>query len=135
MRGENSNKEAVVETLRRKWDAMQNHLDERGRRIWAASEAEALGHGGVTILHDVTGMPRSAITQGIAEMANPQGAAPPDRARMFGGGRKKTSEKEPRYEQELENLLDSSVIGNPEKTLRHVSKSARTVSDTLKAKE
>jgi hypothetical protein len=43
MRGENSNKEAVVETLRRKWDAMQNHLDERCRRIWAASEAEALG--------------------------------------------------------------------------------------------
>jgi hypothetical protein len=45
---EKSNREAVVETLRRKWDAMQNHLDERGRRIWAASEAEALGHGGVT---------------------------------------------------------------------------------------
>jgi hypothetical protein len=33
MRGENSNKEAVVEILRWKWDAMQNHLDERGRRI------------------------------------------------------------------------------------------------------
>ncbi|MDR1901972.1 MAG: hypothetical protein LBQ88_06810 [Treponema sp.] len=32
-----------METLRRKWDAMQNYLDERGRRIWAASEAEALG--------------------------------------------------------------------------------------------
>jgi hypothetical protein len=43
MRGENSNRETVVETLRRKWDAMQNYLDERGRRIWAASEAEALG--------------------------------------------------------------------------------------------
>ncbi|MDR2445752.1 MAG: ISAzo13 family transposase, partial [Treponema sp.] len=48
MRGENSNREAIVETLRRKWDAMQNHLDERGRRMWAASEAEALGRGGVT---------------------------------------------------------------------------------------
>jgi hypothetical protein len=61
MRGENSSKEAVVETLRRKWDAMQNHLDERGRRIWAASEAEALEHGGVTILHDATGMSRSSV--------------------------------------------------------------------------
>jgi uncharacterized protein YraI len=61
---------------------MQNHLDERGRRIWAASEAEALGHGGVTIVHSdrrsaATGMPRSAITQGIEEMAHPQDAAPP----------------------------------------------------------
>jgi hypothetical protein len=33
MSGENLSKEAVVETLRRKWDAMQNHLDERGRRF------------------------------------------------------------------------------------------------------
>jgi DNA-binding phage protein len=89
MRGENSDKKAVVETLRRKWETMQNHLDERGRRIWAASEAEVLGHGGVTMVHEATGMSRTAITQGIAEMANPQDAAPPDRARMFGGGRKK----------------------------------------------
>ncbi|MDR1252057.1 MAG: hypothetical protein LBK62_07795, partial [Treponema sp.] len=67
MRGENLDKEAVVERLRRKWGAMQNHLDERGRRVWAASEAEALGHGGVTIVHSdrrsaATGMSRSAIT-------------------------------------------------------------------------
>jgi DNA-binding winged helix-turn-helix (wHTH) protein len=34
----------------------------------------------------------------------------------------------------LENLLDSSVIGDPEKPLRHVSKSARNVSDALKDK-
>jgi hypothetical protein len=45
---------------------------------------------------------------------------------------KKISEKYPCYEQELENLLDSSVIGDPEKTLCHVSKSARNVSDALK---
>jgi hypothetical protein len=45
---------------------------------------------------------------------------------------KKISEKYPQYEQELENLLDSSVIGDPEKTLRHVSKSARNVSAALK---
>jgi hypothetical protein len=89
MRGENTDKEAAVETLRRKWDIMQNHLDERGRRVWAASEAEALGHGGVTIVYEATGMSRSAITQGIAEMAHPEDAAPPDRARMAGGGRKK----------------------------------------------
>jgi hypothetical protein len=89
MRGENLDKEAVVETLRRKWDAMQNHLDERGRRIWAAVETQVLGHGGVTIVYEATGMSRSAITQGIAELAHPEDAAPPDRARMFGGGRKK----------------------------------------------
>ncbi|MDR2406960.1 MAG: hypothetical protein LBE13_02440 [Bacteroidales bacterium] len=94
MRGENSNKKDVVETLWLKWDAMQNHLDERGRRIWATGEVEALGHGGVTIVHSdrssaATGLSRTAITQGIAEMAHPQDTAPPDQARMFGDSPKK----------------------------------------------
>ena len=68
---------------------MQNHLEERGRHIWAVAEAQALGHGGVTLVYEATGMSRSAITQGIEEMAHPEDAAPPDRARMFGDGRKK----------------------------------------------
>jgi hypothetical protein len=52
---------------------------------------------------------------------------------MFGGDRKKISEKYPCCERELENLLDSSVIGDPEKALRHVSKSAGNLSEALKA--
>jgi hypothetical protein len=67
-------------------------------------------------------------------MAHPQDAAPPDRVRMFGGGRKKISEKYPHYERELESLLDASVTGNPEKPLWHISKSACKLSDALKAK-
>jgi hypothetical protein len=109
---------------------MQNHLDERGRRIWV----EAWGHGGVIIVYEVTGMSRSAITQEIAETAHPEDAAPPDRARMSGGGRKKTGEKYPRYDRELENFLDTSVTGDPEKVLRHASKSAGNLSEALKAR-
>jgi hypothetical protein len=47
---ENSNKEAIMEALRRKWDVLQNHLDKRGKRVWMASEAEAFILGGVTIV-------------------------------------------------------------------------------------
>jgi hypothetical protein len=46
-------------------------------------------------------------------------------------GGKKTGEKYPRCEQELENLLDSPVTGDPEKVPRHASKSVRNVSDAL----
>jgi hypothetical protein len=60
-------------------------------------------------------MSRNVITQGIMEMAHHQDAAPPDRARIAGGGRKKTSGKYPYYETEPENLLDSPVTGDPEK--------------------
>jgi hypothetical protein len=49
-------------------------------------------------------------------------------------GGKKISEKYPYYEWELESLLDVSVIGDPEKPLRHVSKSARKLSDALEVK-
>jgi hypothetical protein len=47
---------------------------------------------------------------------------------------KKTSEQYPHYERELESFLDSSVIGDPEKPLCHVSKSAGKLSDALKTK-
>jgi rhamnogalacturonyl hydrolase YesR len=67
MRGENSDKEAVEKTLRRKWDAMQNHLDERGRRVWVASEAEALRHGGVTIVYS----DRRSTATGRSKTAGP----------------------------------------------------------------
>jgi hypothetical protein len=86
MRGEKSNKEAIVETL---W-TMQMHLDDCGRRVWAASEAQALRRGGATIANEATGMSRSAITQGIAEMASPQGTVQPDQARMADNDRKKS---------------------------------------------
>jgi hypothetical protein len=46
---------------------------------------------------------------------------------------KKISEQYPHYERKLESLLDASVIGDPEKPLRHVSKSARNLSEALKA--
>jgi hypothetical protein len=45
---------------------------------------------------------------------------------------KKISETYPQYEQKLESLLDSSVIGDPEKPLCHVCKSARNISEALK---
>jgi hypothetical protein len=47
---------------------------------------------------------------------------------------KKISEKYPQYEQKLESLLDSSVIGDPEKPLCHVCKSARNISEALKGR-
>jgi hypothetical protein len=61
----------------------------------------------------------------------------PRRQTGFGclaAGGKKISEKYPHYERELESLLDASVIGDPERTLRQVSKSVHKLSDALKAR-
>ena len=44
-----SNLHAIIE---KKYRAISSHLNERSRRIWAASEAIALGHGGKKIIHE-----------------------------------------------------------------------------------
>ena len=38
--------EDMIETVREKFERLADVLDERGRRVWAAVEAEALGYGG-----------------------------------------------------------------------------------------
>lgn len=43
-------------------------LDERGRRRFTAAEALAAGHGGVSVLSQITGLARSPIARGLAEL-------------------------------------------------------------------
>ena len=37
----------IVKGIRRKYNALVEDLDERGRRRWAATEAESIGYGGI----------------------------------------------------------------------------------------
>lgn len=39
--------------------------DERGRRVFAASEARASGHGGIAATSEITGIARAAIGRGL----------------------------------------------------------------------
>jgi len=36
--------EDMIETIRKKFERLAGVLDERGRRVWATVEAEALGY-------------------------------------------------------------------------------------------
>jgi hypothetical protein len=62
-------------------------LDERDRRLFAANEALAHGHGGVSTTARATGLARSTINRGVVQLlsgGNDIGA----RVRRPGGGRK-----------------------------------------------
>ena len=48
--------EEIIKTLRKKFERVSEVLDERGRRVWAAAEAEALGYGGQSIVAKATGL-------------------------------------------------------------------------------
>ena len=62
-------------------------LNERQRRLWAASEARALGYGGVSLVAKATGVSRRAIRVALTELATAD-ALPAGKVRRLGAGRK-----------------------------------------------
>src|SRR5437868_14420317 len=77
--------------IRQRFEALAPVLDERGRRRFAAAEATAAGHGGLVAVMRATGIARSTIGRGLAEL---RAGEPPDvmRVRRAGGGRKPPTE-------------------------------------------
>ena len=73
-------------TLRSKHAALAPVLTERSRRVWAATEARAIGHGGIALVERATGISRSTIQRGIRELKSGKTLAPA-RTRKAGAGR------------------------------------------------
>lgn len=116
--------------LRLKFKSIWPLLDERTRRIMAASEALGLGYGGVSMVRRACGLSRKAISKGIRELQN--GERPPEgRIRSAGGGRKKLTETDAGLLTALEDLIDGGTRGDPESPLRWICKSTRTLAAQL----
>ena len=79
-----------LETLRLKHAAMAPVFTERSRRVWAASEARALGYGGIARVVRATGISRATIQRGLRDAATDAPLAP-GRIRKPGAGRKRTT--------------------------------------------
>ena len=119
----------TLKTLRRKYSALRSVLTERSRRIWAASEATAIGHGGIGLVERATGISRSTISRGLRELApggEPREPLGPERTRRPGGGRKRTVDKDPALVGDLDRLVEPTASGAPDSPLRWTSKSVKT---------
>src|SRR3984957_3885940 len=113
-----------------RFDALSAFLDERERRLLAASEARAAGRGGVAAVSRATGIARSTIGRGLADLR--AGAVQlGDRVRRVGGGGKPAIETQPGLLEALRELVQSSIRGDPEAALLWVSKSQRHLSAAL----
>jgi transposase len=106
-------------------------LDERGRRAVAASEALALGWGGITAVSRATGLSRAMIQLGIKELRGTIPSAGPGRIRRPGGGRKTISATDPTVQADLERLVEPVTRGDPESPLRWTCKSVRKLAAEL----
>ena len=105
-------------------------LDERTRRLLAASEAIALGYGGVSVVQRACGLSRKAIANGIREIEAGTASAP-GRIRRLGAGRKASTVVDPRLVETLEAMIDAQTRGDPESPLRWICQSTRTIAKAL----
>jgi len=88
-------------------------LNERTRRCWAATEAQDLGWGGVTIVCRATGMDAGTVRAGRREINQEIAGASPHHIRREGGGRKKLTEKDPGLAAALDALIKPNEAGSP----------------------
>ncbi|WP_245985226.1 ISAzo13 family transposase, partial [Streptomyces tateyamensis] len=121
--------EVTLAALDAKLAAMLPHLDERQRRLYLASEAEALGHGGVAAVARLAEVSESTIARGRDELAG--GAPVLGRVRRPGGGRKPAAERDPGLVPALEALIEPQEIGDPVSPLRWTTASLRDLAREL----
>lgn len=131
-------KNAMEKKLIDKINMVLPHLDERLRRLYLASEAEALGKGGAKEISEVFGIHPNTLTAGKKDLLSGEVLSTDDgefyRTRRKGGGRKRILDKSPEILETLDNLVDGNSFGNPENPLRWTTKSLRKLADELETK-
>jgi hypothetical protein len=108
------------------------HLNERQRRIYAATEAHHLGYGGISRISKVCGLSRVTITKGLSEIDKKP--INPDSVRQAGAGRHSLVARNPSLPGLLESLVDPLSRGDPQSPLRWTCKSTRKIADEISKK-
>ena len=127
---------ATIATVRRKYEALAPLLHEKAQRCWAASEAQALGRGGISLVSTATGLSRPTIRRGLAELnVSPDRANDSDpnrtRIRCKGGGRHRLTIGNPSLLGDLKRLVDPATRGDPMSPLLWTCKSTRHLAQAL----
>ena len=119
--------------IRERFSALVLHLNERERRLLAATEAHAAGYGGIAAVMEATGIAASTIGRGLKELAGEVVLAP-GRVRRSGGGRKPLMASDPGLLDDLMALVEPSERGDPMSPLRWTCKSVRRLAAELTAR-
>ena len=117
-----------------KYQSLRSVMDERMRRLWAATEARALGYGGVSTVARAIGLTRPTITAGIKEIGAARTVTRVDttqRQRRQGAGRPRVAALDPALVPALEALIEPTTRGDPMSPLRWTCKSVRILAAEL----
>jgi hypothetical protein len=124
---------AAVRAARQRYRKMAAVLNEQSRRRFVALEAQALGHGGVSLMARISGLARSTIYRGLLDIRR-KVSAPPGRVRRRGGGRKRKSLEDATLEADLKDLVEPVTRGDPMRPLLWTARSLRTLAKELAEK-
>ena len=117
--------------IRARYGAVAPLLDERARRLLAGAEALAIGRGGASAVARATGLARTTVQRGLADVA--AGASlGRGRIRRAGAGRPRLLERDPSLRADLEALIEPTSRGDPESPLRWTTKSVRNLAAELR---
>jgi Rhodopirellula transposase DDE domain len=120
------------DAIRERFTSLSPHLDERGRRLFAATEANSAGYGGIAAVTRITGIAASTIGRGLDELAQNVGLEA-GRLRRPGGGRKPLVAKDPGLLPALLALVEPTARGDPMSALRWTCRSLRRLAAELTA--
>lgn len=93
-------REAVDTPLREQHHQMNlfiSRLDEQQRRWYAALESKRIGHGGDSLVSQITGLDVETIRRGRRELAGELADRPSQQVRLPGGGQPPVEKKSRRW--------------------------------------
>ena len=118
--------------IRLRFEALEPVLDERGRRRFAAAEARAAGFGGINTVARITGIARSTIGRGLAELRGAGCATAGPRAPA--GRRAQAAHRQgPELARRSARLVEPTTRGDPQTPLLWTAKSLRNLTAGLRA--
>jgi len=109
-------------------------MDEKQARLFLASCANSLGHGGIKKVCDISGFSKTTVIKGRKELASGDYLAK-ERIRKNGGGRKKLEETYPELPVWIEEIVSSETYGNPDNPLVWTTKSLRKIQESVLSKK
>jgi hypothetical protein len=122
----------LEQAIKTKYEALKPELDERARRLWAATEALSLGHGGIATVARATGLAASTVRLGKKELTSPSTSVDVRRRiRHQGAGRKPQTAQDQPLLQALDALVEPTARGDPTSPRRWTCKSTRRLAKEL----
>ena len=108
-------------------------LNEQSRRRFVAMEAQALGHGGVSLMAQISGLARRTIYHGLSDIRDRR-SAEPGRVRRRGGGRKSKAAEDRNLLADLQCIVAPATRGDPMRPLLWTCRSLRNLVKELAKK-